>query len=561
MDASEDRALLAQYAREGSEEAFAALVARHLNLVYSVALRHVTDPQEAEDIAQVVFLILAKKAKGLSPNVVLAGWLYRTARLTAANCVRTAIRRQRREQEALLQSFPGAPTPDPWPQIALHLDEAMGYLGDRERDAVVLRFFEGRSFQEVGEALGAAEGTAQKCVERALKKLRSFFNRRGIALSMVTLASALTAHSASAAPVGLASTIGAAASLSGTSVGRSTLALLHSTLKTMGWLKVQAATMVGATALLVVGTTAAAVTGFRHAHSAPAPAVMFRASLLDKRDNAESSVAQASDGAWDDAPAPTASEPAVAPDDAHSYLRHGRFHLDHQEYDAAIADFDQALQIDPRLAAAHFQRARVHKLKGEYAAALADYDQTLALHPNSLAAHINRGQVHKLIGDCDAAIADYDWVLALRPRNAIARLDRGAAHAAKGDYAEAAADFRESARLQVDRAAAYHNLAWLEATCPEGAFRDGQDAVSNALRACALTHWSNPNQLDTLAAAYAEAGDFPGAVHWESRVLADPQLSSPDQAIARERLALYQAGQPYHRVLTPLFTPPTKIHP
>src|SRR5436305_3988853 len=99
-----DRVLLKEYVEHGSEEAFATLIARHINKVYSVALRHTGNPHQAEEITQAVFVILARKARALSPRVILSGWLYQTARLTAQTFIRSEIRRAHREQEAFMQS-------------------------------------------------------------------------------------------------------------------------------------------------------------------------------------------------------------------------------------------------------------------------------------------------------------------------------------------------------------------------------------------------------------------------------------------------------------------------
>src|SRR6266850_3983305 len=104
MTEPDDHQLLAEFARENSEAAFALLVQRHVNLVYSVALRNISDPHAAQEITQAVFIILARKAKNLSRKTILSGWLYQTTRLTAANFLRGEIRRQRREQEAYMQS-------------------------------------------------------------------------------------------------------------------------------------------------------------------------------------------------------------------------------------------------------------------------------------------------------------------------------------------------------------------------------------------------------------------------------------------------------------------------
>src|SRR6202021_1855453 len=185
MSEPDDHDLLAQYAqgpRENSEAAFAALAERHVNLVYSTALRSVGNSHAAEEVSQAVFIVLANKAGKLSRRVMLSGWLYQTTRLTAANFLRGEIRRQKREQEAFMQSNLKEPEDDlAWLQIAPLLDEALGKLGDRDRNAILLRFFEGKSLAEVGVAAGTSEDAAKMRVNRALEKLRKIFSQRGAA--------------------------------------------------------------------------------------------------------------------------------------------------------------------------------------------------------------------------------------------------------------------------------------------------------------------------------------------------------------------------------------------
>lgn len=200
----DDMTLLREYSRRNSEEAFAALVSRHVNLIYSVALRDVRDPHLAEDITQAVFVILARKAESLSPKVVLSGWLCRTARYASANALTIQRRRQWREQEAYMQSALNDPEPDAWKHIAPLLGGAMEQLGQKDHDAVVLRFFQGKSFEEIGIALGASENAAKKRVAYALEKLRKFFLKHGIASTTAAIAIALSANSVRAAPTGLA---------------------------------------------------------------------------------------------------------------------------------------------------------------------------------------------------------------------------------------------------------------------------------------------------------------------------------------------------------------------
>jgi RNA polymerase sigma factor (sigma-70 family) len=214
MTPADDRALLRQFVEQQSDAAFAALVARHVNLVYSVALRQVDAPHQAEEITQAVFIVLARKAGQLRHDRALANWLFQTTRLTAKNYMRSEIRRQRREQEAYMQSTLNEPGGDVWPRIAPLLDAAVEALGETDRRAIVLRFYEGQKLRAVGAALGTSEDAAEKRVNRALEKLRSYFGKRGIAVPAAALAAAVSAHSVQAAPPGLAAAT--AAALSGT---------------------------------------------------------------------------------------------------------------------------------------------------------------------------------------------------------------------------------------------------------------------------------------------------------------------------------------------------------
>ena len=250
----EDMDLVREYARSNSEAAFATLVSRHVNLVYSVALRQVRDAHLAEEVAQTVFLILARKAGSLNQNTVVSGWLCRTARHAAAKAITARRRRENREQEAYMQTTLSEETAaDSWMQIEPQLEGALAQLSPKDHDALVARFLEGRNFKETGAVLGTTEAGAKMRVSRALEKLRVIFGRRGIALSAAAIAGAVSAHSVSAAPAGLAASVALAAK--GTAVTSSTLTLVETTLKYMAWTKVKSAAALGLLALAGVGTT------------------------------------------------------------------------------------------------------------------------------------------------------------------------------------------------------------------------------------------------------------------------------------------------------------------
>ncbi len=262
---NDDLTLLREYARHNSEEAFAALVSRHVNLVYSVALRQVRDPQLAEEITQAVFIILARKAGSLGPKTILSGWLCRTARYASANALTIQWRRQRREQEAFMQSQVDQLQDDlsrrseaeaeTWAQIAPLLDGALEQLGQKDHDALVLRFFEGRNFKEVGAALGASEDAAKMRVNRALEKLRKFFTKRGMSSTTTIIAGAISANSVQAAPVALAKSVTAVAITKGSIAAVSTMTLVKGTLNIMTWIKTKTAIMIGAGVLIAAGAT------------------------------------------------------------------------------------------------------------------------------------------------------------------------------------------------------------------------------------------------------------------------------------------------------------------
>jgi RNA polymerase sigma factor (sigma-70 family) len=249
-----DIELLRQYAREGSEEAFETLMAGHVDLVYSAALRKTGNPHAAEEITQAVFIILAQKADKLRQGTILSGWLYQTARLTAANYLRTEIRRSRREQEACVQSLDNETGPEAWPQMAPLLEDAMGRLGAKDRDAIVLRFMEGKDFREIGAAFGASENAVKKRVVRALEKLRKFLAKRGVVSTAVVIGGAISTNSVHAAPAGLARVVSVAAAAKGAAAGGSTLALVRGASKLIAWTHAKKPIVVGVGILLAAGT-------------------------------------------------------------------------------------------------------------------------------------------------------------------------------------------------------------------------------------------------------------------------------------------------------------------
>jgi RNA polymerase sigma factor (sigma-70 family) len=212
VDRLTDQQLLRDYAGQRDEAAFAELVRRHVDLVYSAALRMVRDAHLAEDVTQGVFAALAQNASQLADRAVLAGWLHRTAQNIAANLVRSEVRRRAREQEAVaMNELLTAETDAPWESIAPHLDAALGELEETDRDALLLRYFQRLSAQEMAGPLGITAEAAQKRVSRAVVRLRELFATRGVTVGAGGLVVVISANAVQAAPGGLASSISATA--------------------------------------------------------------------------------------------------------------------------------------------------------------------------------------------------------------------------------------------------------------------------------------------------------------------------------------------------------------
>lgn len=214
---SDDATLLRRYAEDRSEAAFTELVHRHLDLVYSAALRRTGgDPHRAADVTQQVFAALARNARKLSRHTVLQAWLHAATRNASLNLMISEQRRKARESEAAAPETggPGGAEPTDWERIKPVLDGAIDELPGPDREAVVLRFLERREFSEVGLALRVSTDAARMRTGRALEKLRALLARRGITSSAAALGAVVTDQSLMSAPAGLASSV-AAASVAG----------------------------------------------------------------------------------------------------------------------------------------------------------------------------------------------------------------------------------------------------------------------------------------------------------------------------------------------------------
>jgi RNA polymerase sigma factor (sigma-70 family) len=246
-----DQQLLRDYTGRRSEAAFAELVRRHVDFVYSAALRMVRDAHLAEDVTQGAFVALAQNAGQLTDRPVLSGWLHRTAQNLAANIVRSEVRRRAREQEAAaMNELLATESNTIWEHIAPHLDAALGELNEPDRDALLLRYFERKSAREMAQTLGTTEDAAQKRVSRAVERLREFFSKRNVRIGTSGLAVLISANAVQAAPAGLAAAISTAAGIAGATIASTATA---TAIKTIAMTTLQKALIT--TALAVVAGT------------------------------------------------------------------------------------------------------------------------------------------------------------------------------------------------------------------------------------------------------------------------------------------------------------------
>lgn len=241
-----DLQLLTRYSRECAEDAFAEIVRRYIDLVYSTALRQVRSPELAEDVSQMVFIELARQASRLPSGTVMAAWLYQVARRRAIDAVRREAGRRQREQTAQQLQAMSQPAED-WKEIEPLLDDAMDSLEEPDRLAILLRYFGNKPLREIGQVLGVGEDAAQKRVSRAVERLRKFLSEHGVGVSATGLVLSISTNAVQAAPSGLSATISTAA-FAETSFG----VALTTTTKAITMTTVQK-TFIGAALLVIVG--------------------------------------------------------------------------------------------------------------------------------------------------------------------------------------------------------------------------------------------------------------------------------------------------------------------
>jgi len=267
-----DMKLVREFVANNSEQAFAALVARNIALVNGIAFRLVNDAHLAQEVTQVTFIILSRKAKTLGKQTIVAAWLCRTARYVASDALRLQRRRRAREREAFMQGMTNDSPPAAWPDLTRHLDAGLGSLRAADHDVLVLRFFKNASFADIARVLGIGESAAKMRVTRGLEKLRKYFGRRGISYSAGAIAGVASAEIFQQGANFTAAAVSAAATAKTGMLGASTLALLDSSLKGMVLAKIKATVAaVAGVALSAAAITTAVTVAATHESDAGSP--------------------------------------------------------------------------------------------------------------------------------------------------------------------------------------------------------------------------------------------------------------------------------------------------
>ncbi len=251
----DDLELLERYRRGGEEGAFAELVGRHGTWIYLSARRQLGDEQLAEDAAQGVFLLLVRKAGRLSPNSNLGAWLWGTLRYCISEARRQRSRQRHYEKEAAQMRSEVLPAAG-WDEVSPLLDDAVGKLGRKDREVVLLRFYQQKALAEVGRELGISEDAAQKRVERAVGKLREKLAGKGVEVEAGSLGAMVLAHAVEGGPAGLVEKVMAGI---GSGAGNGTAGLIaKGAEKMMVMAKVKVTAVVCMAAIAVAGIAAAA---------------------------------------------------------------------------------------------------------------------------------------------------------------------------------------------------------------------------------------------------------------------------------------------------------------
>ncbi len=234
------------------------------------------------------------------------------------------------------------------------------------------------------------------------------------------------------------------------------------------------------------------------------------------------------------------------PKSASVYYSRGLAWNNKGDYDKSLVDYTQALTLEPKNANAYNGRGLTYYRKGDYDKAIADFTQALAVDPKDKYANNNRGNAWREKGNYDKAVVDFNQALTIDPKDRYANYNRGLTWNKKGEYEKAIADYTQALAINPKNVNAWNQLGWMNATCPDVKYRDGKKAYENANKAYILDGGKSGNSIDTLAAAYAESGDFEKAKEWEAKAIALTTVEK-DKSLFLAHLEVYKQGKPYRQ--------------
>jgi len=266
---------------------------------------------------------------------------------------------------------------------------------------------------------------------------------------------------------------------------------------------------------------------------------------------------------------------------AFAYSCRGRLYRESGETDKALTDFSEAIRLDPNAHQAFYGRGLIDMERKDFDQAIEDLSESVRTDPSAAYAYANRGLAYAYRKEFDRALANYDAALQLRPRDARTLVDRAyvrmetqeqtraiedltaairidpkleaayrvraSAYTRTGDYGKAVADFQRALELNATDSTVLNDLAWLKATCPQAEIRDAKQAITDSTAACKMSNWQNASLIDTLAAAYAEAGDFDSALNYQDQAIRSMKGNEERLSEMEERKKLYESHRPYRQ--------------
>ncbi|EEF60837.1 tetratricopeptide repeat protein [Pedosphaera parvula] len=241
------------------------------------------------------------------------------------------------------------------------------------------------------------------------------------------------------------------------------------------------------------------------------------------------------------------SIPRSRPKDAQGFVIRGDSYNKKGDIENAINDYTEAIRLSPGEYILYFKRAYNYDLQKDFDKAITDYTEAIRLEPREAGLYFNRGSEYGQKNELEKAIADFNEAIQLNTNLSSAYNGRGYANYKKGNFEKAQPDFLHAISLEPTNGVAYGNLAWLLATCPTDSFRNGEEAVTLATKACQLTNWKSWLRIDILAAAYAEVGDFGVAIQYQQKAMGFLGVREKDWQKMHERLEMYRQKRAYHR--------------